>query len=167
MSLPMELETRTLRNTISLAVVAAVLTGAALTGCTSTSAAGSGDAIDASTKPTKAASAPALESTEDEAPAQGDADLKAAKLTSCKVGEYGPEVTGTVTNTDAVVSDVSVGVEILNAKGDRLDEASSFDQAVKPGQKIKFDAVGLEDADSLGTKEITCRVMSIDIYPSE
>lgn len=93
--------------------------------------------------------------------------ITAVDITSCKIGEYGVEAEGTIMNPSDEISDMWGTIEVTNPAGDRIDEVGAIASAVKPGQKVKFSGSGLEDPADLGTKDITCTVLTVDRFKTE
>ncbi len=155
-----------LLSTITLAS-ALVLTGCAADSGTNGVGGATGDSVTASESPKGAAEPSVADEPEPVEPEPTEENLiTSVKIKSCKLGDYGVEITGTISNPSKEVSDMSATIEITNSKGDRIDEAGVLESAIKPGQKVNFDASGLESKESLPTKKFTCTVLTVDRYPS-
>lgn len=131
------------------------------TGCAVESSAGAGDRVTsgATTASADVSLAPAVAQSAE--PTQDDL-VSSVTLRSCDIDkDWGVQFTGDIVNGSDEISDFAVGVEILNAAGDRVDEGYALANAVKPGQKVKIDGGGMANAEDLPA-EVTCQVMTVD-----
>lgn len=115
---------------------------------------------------TSAAASPAgsAEPAADESTAAGGDPIKVT-ISKCTKGDFGATFAGTAKNTGKEVLDATISVEVLDAKGDRVDEAGTIVTAIKPGQSVKIDGVGLADVAEL-PKKISCRLLTVSSFPS-
>ncbi|HEY6021858.1 MAG TPA: hypothetical protein VIY48_18940 [Candidatus Paceibacterota bacterium] len=145
---------------------ALILTGCAAGGAVDGVNGQTGQSMVATEEPSSTTQPPSATATEEPAaepsPTKEIDGLDNVTIKTCKVTEWGAEVTGTIKNSSLLVSDVMAVIEITNPAGDRIDEASVYESAVKPGQKVKYETVGM--ASDLGTTKITCTVLTYERY---
>ena len=137
-----------------------VVAVAALAGC-------AGEGVDVGDAPAVPADAGTTEATEAAEPSPSkSADPKdAVKIVKCGRNDFGAYWKGTLKNTSTERSDYFISAEIVDAKGDRVDDAGTMATKVRPGQSVKLDAVGLGDVKDL-PKKFSCRLISVDRVPS-
>lgn len=137
------------------AVVALVLV---LSGC-------AGESEDTSDAPAVAAGATKAAASPKVSPKAGESGDASAKITKCGRNEYGAYWKGTLKNRSDETSDFFITAEIIDSKGDRVDDAGTMATKVRAGQSVKLDAVGLGDVKDL-PKKFSCRLVSVDRVPS-
>lgn len=87
-------------------------------------------------------------------------------LTDCVIGEFGwAAATLEITNNSSKASSYMITVEVVDGDGNRLEEAFTFIEALRPDQSTVAQAQGLEDVSE--ASGVDCVLLSVDRYSSE
>lgn len=126
----------------------------------------SGESVDVSDAPAVTADAEVTKTSATPSPSKSADPADTVKIVKCGKNDFGAYWKGTLKNTSKERSNFYISAEIVDAKGDRVDDAGTIAMDVRPGQSVKLDAVGLGALEDL-PKKFSCRLISVDRVPSE